>query len=181
MQCPRCAANNHLTADRCVACGADLVAAPASPRAQPAVTSIPAAPTPANVRILHRSLGTGLVLVAAAVLVLRYLGVSPMSSTDSATPPIAYTLSGCAVVLLAVALSVFKPRAPGRLPGQSVEEYWSTTGVSERVFLVWFVFEGAGMLAAVGYLLTGEPAAALAMSLAVVVYWSCGPNVFTRV
>jgi|SRR5687768_11272237 len=137
------------------------------------------ATAPATAPLLHRSLGTSLVLVAAVLLVLRYRGLAPTLPPDSITL-IAYTLSGFCAVLVAVALFVIKPRVPERRPHQSVEEYWSTPDVGTKVVLVWFLMEGAGMMAAVGYLLTGEPVSALAMGLAIVAFWLCGPNLFAE-
>src|SRR5688572_33348705 len=93
------------------------------------------ATAPATAPLLHRSLGTSLVLVAAVLLVLRYRGLAPTLPPDSITL-IAYTLSGFCAVLVAVALFVIKPRVPERRPHQSVEEYWSTRDVGTKVVLV---------------------------------------------
>src|SRR6476661_7640736 len=109
------------------------------------------ATTPAAVPLLHRILGIGLVSLAAAILVLRYVGIAPLPQHDRVTLMIAYALSGFGVVLVAVALFVFKPRVPDRRPGQSVEQYWSMPEIGAKVFLVWILLEGAGTIAAVGY------------------------------
>lgn len=138
------------------------------------------ASTPATLPVLHRFLGIGLVSLAASCLVLRYLGIASMPRHDSVTPVIAYTLSAFGVVLAAVALVVFKPRVPDRLPGQSVEQYWSTPEVGAKVLPVWFLLEGAGIMAAVGYFFTGEPVSAVATGVAIVAFWLCGPNVFAK-
>ena len=47
-------------------------------------------------------------------------------------------------------------------------------------FLVWFLMEGAGMMAAVGYLLTGQPVSVVAMGVAIVAFWLSGPNAFAK-
>jgi hypothetical protein len=83
-------------------------------------------------------------------------------------------------VLLAIALLVFKPRVPERGPRQSVDEYWSAPDVTAKVFLVWFLMEGAGAISAVGYFLTGQPVAAAVMALAIVAFWLCGPSIFAK-
>jgi hypothetical protein len=101
-------------------------------------------------------------------------------SPDSVTPVIAYTLSGLGVVQVAVALFFFKPGVPARRLEQPVAEYWSTPEVGAKVFLVWFLMEGAGVMAGVAYLLTGEPVSALVMGLAIVAFWWCGPNMFAK-
>ena len=134
---------------------------------------------PATAPLLHRSLGSGLVLVAVVLLMLRYRGLAPTLPSDSITS-IAYALSGFCAVLVAVALFVIKPRVPERRPHQSVDEYWSTPDVSTKAVLVWLLMEGAGMVAAVGYFLTGEPVSALVMGLAIVAFWLCGPNLFAE-
>lgn len=113
-------------------------------------------------------LGIGLILLATVSGVLTYIGIVPLSPPDGATPVIAYTLSGFGVVLAAVALVVLKPRVPDRRSGQSVEEYWSTPEVGAKVLPIWFLMEGAGTMATVGYLVTGEPLSAVTMGLAIV-------------
>src|SRR5688572_28089632 len=122
---------------------------------------------PATAPLLHRCLGIGLVMMAAVMSFLRYRGLAPALPPDSIRL-IAYALSGFSVVLVAVALVVIKPRVPDRRPQQSVEDYWSTPEVDGKAFLVWFLMEGAGMMAAVGYLLTGQPVSVVAMGLAIV-------------
>jgi hypothetical protein len=136
----------------------------------------PQATTP----LLHRFLGIGLVILAALFFALRTLGLAPELGHDSVTRVMAYTLSGCGAGLAAVALLVFKPRVPDRSSGQSVEQYWSTPEVSTKVVPVWFLLEGAGTLAAVGYFLTGEPVSAGATGVLIVAFWLCGPNVFAK-
>ncbi len=127
---------------------------------------------------LHLFLGIGLVTVSLAFFVLRYLGFQLMH--DTVPPIVAYVLSGLSVVLTALALVIFKPRVPDRSPGQSVDEYWSTPEVVARIMTVWFLLEGAGTIAAVGYFLTGEPVSAIATGAAIVAFWLCGPNVFAK-
>lgn len=135
--------------------------------------------TPPTAPLLHRSLGIGLVMMAAVMAFLRYRGVAPTLPPESITL-ILYTLSGLCVVLMAVALFVVKPRVPDRRPQQSVEEYWSTPEVGAKALLVWFLMEGVGTMAAVGYLLTGQPVTVVAMVLAIVAFWLCGPNMFAK-
>jgi hypothetical protein len=133
-----------------------------------------------TVPLLHRFLGIGLVLVAAAFVGLRYLGIPPLSLQRSVALAIASTLSMVGIVLVVVAVFILKPRVPDRSPGQSVEQYWSTPEVGTRVLPVWFSLEGAGMLAAIGYLLTGEIVSGIAMGLTIAAFWACGPNLFAK-
>lgn len=137
-------------------------------------TSHPTAP------LLHRFLGMGLTTLAMVFVVLRYLGDAPFASTDSVTPVIAYTFAGFAFALLAVTLLLLKPRVPDRRTSQSIEEYWATPDVTAKVFLVWFLTKGAGVMSAVGYFLTGAPVSAMAMALAIVVFWWDGPSTFAK-
>jgi hypothetical protein len=140
---------------------------------------MPAA-TPATVPMLHRFLGIGLMTLAAALLLLKYFGIAPGLRADSVTKLIAYSLSAVAVVLAVVALVVFKRRVPERSAAQSVEDYWSAPEVGSKVLPVWFLLEGAGTLAAVGYFLTGEPVAAVAAGVLIGAFWWHGPNVFAK-
>src|SRR5687767_334039 len=135
--------------------------------------------TAATAQPLHRSLGIGLVMMAAVMSFLRYRGLAPALPPDNIRL-IAYALSGFSVVLVAVAVVVIKPRVPDRRPQQSVEDYWSTPEVGAKAFLVWFLMEGAGIMAAVGYLLTGQSVAVAAMGLAIVAFWLCGPNAIAK-
>jgi hypothetical protein len=118
--------------------------------------------------------------VTLALFVLRYLGIPHVPRHEGITPLVAYGFSALALVLAAVALVVIKPRVPGRPPEQSVNEYWSTPEVLAKVLPIWFLLEGAGTLAAIGYLFTGEPVTAITTGAAVVAYWLCGPNVFAK-
>jgi hypothetical protein len=140
----------------------------------------PTSSTQATIPLLHRFLGIGLVIVAASLLVIKYLGLVPTLRDGTVTLVIAYALSGIAVVLAAVALVVFKPRVPERPAAQSVEEYWTTPEVGTKVLPVWFLLEGGGTLAVVAYFLTGEPVAAVAAGALIAAFWWCGPNVFAK-
>ena len=131
--------------------------------------------TPAPVPLLHRFLGIGLMAFAAVAVVLRYFGIYSLPH-DNTARVIAYTLSALGTLLVALALLVFKPRVPHRAPGQSFEQYWATPEVGAKALPVWFVLEGAGMLATVGYLLTAEPVTAVTAGLANLAYWLSGPT-----
>ena len=130
--------------------------------------------------LLHRFLLIGLVMLAAVFVFLRSRGMALLPPEDNVTRVIGYTLSALPFVLIAVALLLLKPRVPARGPRQSIEEYWSDMNVNAKVFPVWFIMEGAGMTANIGYFLTGEPVAAVAMGLAIVAFAWCGPNAFAK-
>jgi hypothetical protein len=130
--------------------------------------------------LLHRFLGIGITMLGAVFLFLRTTGVEPISASDDLASVIGYGLSGVAVVLLAVAFLLLKPRVPEQGPRQSVDEFWSAPDVIQKVFLVWFLMEGAAVIAAVAFFLGGSPVSALAMVLAIVVFWLNGPATFAR-
>jgi hypothetical protein len=73
-------------------------------------------------------------------------------------PGIAF--AAVAVTQIGVALLVFRRRIPSRPFNQSVEDYWSVNAVRSSSIVLWALLEGAGLFAAVGYLLTGALAAA---------------------
>jgi len=132
---------------------------------------------PVTLPLLHRFLGIGLVTTVAILVFVRNLGLAPPASWGS---PIAYVFPGASVALFAVSFLVFKPRVPQRPMGEPVEQYWSTPQVVAKVLPIWFLMEGAGIIAAVGYFLTGEPVSALVAGLAIVAFWLTGPNVFAN-
>jgi hypothetical protein len=86
---------------------------------------------------------------------------------------------GLAGVLVVVAWLVYLPRVPRRSPGVPVTDYWSTPEVVERVTPLWFLLEGAGILASVAYLMAGDVLSTVAVVITIVVYWAAGPDRFT--
>ena len=103
-----------------------------------------------------------------------------MLPPDEVTKLIAYTLSGLSAVSMAIALLVFKPRVPARRPGQALEAYWSTPEIAQKAFLVWFMMDGAAILASVGYLMTGELVSVATMAGAIALFWLTGPQTFAK-
>jgi hypothetical protein len=134
----------------------------------------------AGVPLLHRLLGIGLVTLAAVFGGLTYAGVAPLLGRDEGSHVIAYAMAGISLAVCAIALLFFKPRVPERSAGQSVEQYWSARDVTEKILLVWFLLEGAAILAGIGYLLTGELATMIVAGAAIVVFWVCGPRAFAE-
>jgi hypothetical protein len=138
-------------------------------------------PQKADQTLLHRILGIGVTTVPAVFLALTYLGIAPiLREPDGFEQIVAYVLSGVAGAVVAVALLIVKPRIPDRVFGQSVEEYWSEPKMRENVLLIWFLLEGAGILAAIGFFLTGAVVSAIAMGGAIVIYWLSGPKVLIK-
>jgi hypothetical protein len=129
---------------------------------------------------LHQFLGIGLIAIAAVFLLLRYVGIAPIMRPADQQPAFAYVFGGIGIALLLYGLLVVKPRAPARDPTQSVDQFWSTPANAAKVLRVWFVLEGAGMLSAVGFLMTGSTFAGIVMVVAIGAYWMCGPTMFAK-
>lgn len=136
------------------------------------MASGPAAP------LLHRFLGIGLILLAAALVIARLSGVLGESESDSRM--IGNMLAAVSFMILTAALIIVKPQVPDRQAGQSSAQYWSRPEVVSRVNLVWFLMEGAGVLASIAYFLSGSTVAAAMMAIAIVAFWFTGPNVFAK-
>jgi hypothetical protein len=135
--------------------------------------------TPAT---LHLFLGIGLVVLAAAFLTMNLLGVAPTLKADADTArTIAYVLAGVPMAMVAVAQLVLRPRVPPLGAAQSTEQYWATQENVQPIMLVWFVSEGAGVLAATGYLITGSPIALAAMLVAIAAFWLSGPTALVKI
>lgn len=134
----------------------------------------PTPPNQTNPALLHKLLGIGLVIVAVAMVIARHsVGDSP----DASGLP-AYAIAGVSAVMLGAALMFLKPLVPRRRAGQTVAAYWTDPAVIPKGLLVWFILEGAGVLASISYFLGGGAYALVAMTAAVAAYWMNGPAVF---
>jgi hypothetical protein len=126
--------------------------------------------------VLHRSLLTGLLLLTGVMVVLRSGDTGAESFDDNEV--LGYSFAALSFVLVAVALLFLKPRVRAREPKQPVEEYWSS--VTPTILPLWFVMEGAGMIAIVGYFLTGLIATAAAIGISIAVFIWYGPRAFVN-
>ena len=106
--------------------------------------------------------------------------MAPLLAVDDASRLVGYGMAGIAAAVLLVAIVFMKPRVPGRMGGESVPDYWMRPEVVQPAMLVWFLMEGAGVLASVAFALTAVAAAAGVMVLCVAAYWLIGPNAFAR-
>jgi hypothetical protein len=136
--------------------------------------------TSATLPMIHRILGVGLLAGAATFLGLRYFGIGSIPDGNTSRT-VAYALAGIAMVLTGIAVFVFRPRVPRRSPAESVDQFWSRSDVAAKMLQIWFYLEGAGTLAAAGYMLTGDLLTAIAACLAIAAYWWSGPNPFADV
>jgi len=128
--------------------------------------------------MLHRFLGIGLVTLTALALVGKFFGVVPLLPPDDVTAKIAYVMSALSAGVIGYALLVLKPRAQVRTATQSVDQFWKTPANVTLVLPVWFLLEGAGVVAVVAYGTTGNPVAAAAMAVGVIAFWMSGPAKF---
>lgn len=82
--------------------------------------------------------------------------------------------------MMAFALLVSRKRVPQRPPAQTEPSYLATPEVAAAVMRVWYLLDGAAIAAAVGYLLTAQPVAALTAAILIGVFWLYGPASFSR-
>ena len=126
-------------------------------------------------RLMNLALTLGLSLMAVVFVILRRTGRSPALDI----PPVAGTaLTGAAIAMLAVAIAVVRPRIPLLAPDQTADQYWGDATVRMSVIMLWAGVEGAGLMGAVGYLLTGQTAPGVALVLAILTLVSLGPARF---
>lgn len=129
-----------------------------------------------NPTLLHRFLGIGLVLLAGAMIIVK----SAIGAGDAQdeTPLPAYVIAGISFLMCATALMLMKPLVPRREAGQTREAYWANPAVAAKAMRVWFILEGAGVMASVSYFLGGGLISAALIALTVAVYWMNGPSTF---
>src|SRR2546422_380016 len=128
---------------------------------------------PRVVRILHIALIVGLVLSGATLYLVRRVLQRP--SVEDA-PVLTLVLAAVAIVLLVLAVGALRPRVPERRPRQDPNAYWSEAGTRGAAIVLWAAIEGAGLVAAVGYFLTGgtAPAVGFALALATLILFPPG-------
>jgi len=106
--------------------------------------------------IIHLALVTGLAMAGAIFFVLLQVRGPLLADV----PIAGFVPAGLALVLLGVAFGVLSPRVPTRRPDQSAEAYWQRNDVRGSSLILWTIVDAAGMFAWVGYLLSGQIAAA---------------------
>jgi len=121
-----------------------------------------------SVRVLHSALLVGLAGAGTMLALIRRFN-QPVSLPQ--TRLIGIAVGALAVLFLAFARIVLRPKIPPRRPDQSVDAYWSEVSIRGTAIALWAIVEGAGFLAAMGYFLTGSaiPLIALALVLGVLV------------
>jgi len=109
-----------------------------------------------GLRIIHSGLVVGLALAGVMFGVLLRVRGALLADV----PIAGAVLAGLALVMLAVAVGVLRPRVPPRRPDQSAESYWLTNDARISSLVLWAIVDAAGLLAWVGYVLSGQIAAA---------------------
>jgi len=110
-------------------------------------------PSARAARIMHTSLVLGVTLVGVVFFfVLRTIPPSfPRASILS------FVTAGLGLGNLAAALALFRSKIPQRSSDQAPDDYWASNEVRGIVIVTWAIIEGGGLVAWVGYLLTGTP------------------------
>jgi hypothetical protein len=141
---------------------------------QPPRTTLPNARA---MRLIHLALTLGLTLAGVVFVIVRRVQQMPALVQS---PAVAIALTVAAISTLVVAVTVVRPRVPEQTPEQTPDLYWGDATVRMTVMVLWAAVEGAGMLGAVGYFLTGAPAPAIALVIGIVTLATLGPRRFEQ-
>ncbi len=90
-------------------------------------------------------------------------------------PHLDLVLAGVGAATLAGALAVLRPRVPARCSEESPEVYWAEATTRAAAIVLWATVEGGGVVASVGYLLTGALAPAVVAAFAIAALLSLRP------
>jgi FtsH-binding integral membrane protein len=135
------------------------------------------APNARAMRVIHLALTLGLTLAGVVFyLVRRVQQLPPLVHS----PAVGIALAVAAASALVVAVTVVRPRVPEQAPEQTRDSYWEVATVRMTVIVLWAAVEGAGLLGAVGYILTGATAPAIALALGIVTLATLGPGRFEQ-
>ena len=139
----------------------------------PPRTTLPHART---MRVLHLALTLGLTLCGVVFWIVRRTQELPALVPAA----IGIALTVAAIAAIVVAVTVVRPRVPPQAPDQTPDLYWSDAMVRMTALMLWVAVEGAGLLAAVGYLLTGVTASAIVCVIGIVTLATLGPQRFEQ-
>ncbi len=128
-------------------------------------------------RVIHLALTVGLTLCGVMLFIVRRVEQLPELVQG---PFVGTALTVAAIAAVVVAVTVIRPRVPPQAPDQTRDMYWGDATVRTTALVLWAVVDGAGLLAAVGYLLTGATAPAIALALAIVALATLGPRRFEQ-
>ena len=104
---------------------------------------------------LYLALLAGLLSVAGVFGLLFFLGNAPMAPELRTTPvPWVVALLGGTSVVMGWAWA--RPQVPLRPASQTTEGYWQEPVNLGKALLLWVLWEGSGIIGAVGTLVTGS-------------------------
>lgn len=128
-------------------------------------------------RVIHLVLTLGLTLAGVMFFIVRRVQELPALVHS---PAVGIALTAAAISALFAAVTVVRPRVPPQAPEQTPDMYWGDATVRMTVLVLWAAVDGAGLLGAVGYLLTGATAPAIALVLGIVTLATLGPGRFEQ-
>ena len=127
-----------------------------------------------GVRVLHLVLLGGGVLIALIFVIMVKLR-GPILEPDSGSQVIAFSFAGIGLTAVAFAVLLLRPRIPERAASEALRDYWGAGTARQRSLMLWIICENAGIIAALGYLLTGHFAALAAMGIGLMALAWFGP------
>ena len=125
------------------------------------------------VTLLHTILTGSLVVIILAMAMVVWLRGEPLLEPDRFSEIVAYTSTGIALTLVAIAVGLIRPKLPEA--GGGASGYWNP-GTRKLALVLWIMGENGGTLAAIGHMLTGHMAPLIAATIAVLamVWYSPG-------
>jgi hypothetical protein len=121
--------------------------------------------TPHSARVLHRVLFGGLLLLSVIFLLITFgLHDAPLMAPGESATMIGFVFAASGLILVIAAITFFRQRVPTRASGQDDATFWRAA--LGPAVSVWVMIVGAGMISAVGALLTGSLASALVVAFA---------------
>jgi hypothetical protein len=127
-----------------------------------------------GVKLLHLILLGGGVLIALVFVIMVKLR-GPILVPDSGSQVIAFSFAGIGLTAVAFAVLLLRPRIPERASSEALTDYWSAGVARQRSLVLWILCENAGIIAALGYLLTGHLVALAVMGIALIALAWLGP------
>ena len=121
-------------------------------------------------RIIHIGLWW-LVLVGAMFFLLLWVK-GPLIGPSG----IGFAVAVAALALLGLALAVLRGKVPARRFDQSTDDYWSTNEARGPSIFLWAAIDAAGLLAWMGYVMTGQIAPAAVALLSIVALAALRPS-----
>ena len=104
-------------------------------------------------QILHAALVLGVILVG----VVFFFVLRTIAPAFPRTSMLGWVTAGVGLGNVAAAFGLFRSKIPQRRSDQAPDDYWTGNEVRGMAIVLWAMLEGGGLLAWVGYLLTGAP------------------------